>query len=466
MAGPGRGPERSDSRDEDMPHTPPSAAEARRLLASRKIEKVVVLGANGTMGYGSAALFTQAVPEVTFLARTKAKAEEGLGAAIKQVRSPTVANGAKIGSYDADLEAAVAEADLVFEALTEDFAVKREMFDKVEKHRRDDSIVATVTSGLSINQLCEGRSESFRRHFLGLHFFNPPNVIVGTELIAGDDTDPEVVDFVEAFSRIRLGREMIRTADTPAFAGNRVGFKVLNESAQLAEELGPVLVDRLVGPYTGRALTPLATIDLVGWDIHGAIVENVYDNTDDEAHEANKLPAYMAALMEKGVLGNKTGRGFFYRDEDKKQHVLDPGTGSYRPVSEVVLPDLSYIDDVSALYREGRYREGMQVFLAAEGDEAAIARKVVAGYVSYAFHRVGEVTETIDGIDRIMGMGFNWAPPSVLVDTMGGAAEAVGMIEKAGVPVPPALEEAARTGKPERFFDHPRINTGRFFVAG
>ena len=139
------------------------------------------------------------------------------------------------------------------------------MFDRVEKVRRDDSIVATVTSGLSINDLAEGRSDSFRKHFLGLHLFNPPNVIVGTELIAGRDTDPQVVDFVEAFARVRLGREVIRTNDSPAFAGNRVGFKVLNEVAQLAEQLGSALVDRIIGPYTGRALTPLATIDLVGW---------------------------------------------------------------------------------------------------------------------------------------------------------------------------------------------------------
>jgi 3-hydroxyacyl-CoA dehydrogenase len=445
--------------------TPPSGAEARRLLASRKIEKVVVLGANGTMGYGSAALFTQAVPEVTFLARTKAKAEEGLGAAVKQVRSPTVASRSKVGDYDSDLESAVAGADIVFEALTEDFAVKQDMFDRVEKHRRDDSIVATVTSGLSINALCEGRSQSFRQNFLGLHFFNPPNVIVGTELIAGNDTNPEVVDFIDVFCRARLGREMIRTADTPAFAGNRVGFKLLNEAAQLAEELGPLLVDRLVGPYTGRALTPLATIDLVGWDIHRAIVDNVYENTDDEAHETNKLPAYMDSLMEKGVLGNKTGRGFFYRDDDKKQHVLDPASGEYRPAAEVKLPDLSYIDDVASLYAEGRYEEGMQIFLGADGDEAAIARKVIAGYVSYAFHRVGEVTQTIDGIDRIMGMGFNWAPPSVLVDTMGGAAAAIEMISKAELPVPPLLEQAARTGQPLRFFTNSRINRGKFFVA-
>jgi len=446
--------------------TPQSGAEVRSLLASRPINKVVVLGANGTMGYGSAALFTQAVPQVTFLARTKTKAEEGLAGAIKQVRSPTVASVSKVGDYDHDLERAVAEADLVFEALTEDFAIKKDMFDKVEKHRRDDSIVATVTSGLSINSLCEGRGDSFRRHFMGLHFFNPPNVIVGTELIAGNDTDPGLVDFIEAFSRVRLGREMIRTADTPAFAGNRVGFKVLNEAAQLAVELGPALVDRIVGPYTGRALTPLATIDLVGWDIHAAIVDNVYENTNDEAHESNKMPDFMRKLMEKGVMGDKSGRGFFERGPNKARLALDPKTGDYKNVAEIAMPDMSYVGEIAALYAEGRYREGLEAFLAAPGDEAALARKVVGGYISYAFHRVGEVTETIDGIDRIMGTGFNWAPPSVLVDTMGGAKVAVGMIEEAGLPVPENLAKAATSGEPKRFFENERINQGRFFVAG
>ncbi|MAE96429.1 MAG: 3-hydroxyacyl-CoA dehydrogenase [Deltaproteobacteria bacterium] len=441
-----------------------SPAQVRELARSRNLQHVVVLGANGTMGFGSGALFTQAVPRVTFLARSKAKAEEGLAAAIGQGRSPTVASRVECGDYDGDLERAVGEADLVFEALTEDFEIKKEIFDRVEKARRDDGIVATVTSGLSINALCKGRSDSFRKNFLGLHFFNPPNVITGTELIAGDDTDPAVVDFVEAFCRAHLGREMIRTADTPAFAGNRVGFKVLNEAAQLADELGPVLVDRLVGPYTGRALTPLATIDLVGWDIHRAIVDNVYENTNDEAHETNKLPETMAKLIEKGVLGDKTDGGFFKRD-GKARLVLDPVSGDYKPEAEIRLPDLGYIDQVSSLYSQARYGEGLQVFLAAEGEYAAIARKVVAGYISYAFHRVGEVTDTINGIDRIMGMGFNWAPPSVLVDTMG-SASAVSMIEGAGLPVPELLAEAARSGEPKRFFHHPTINAGRFFVAG
>ncbi len=441
---------------------PPSAAEIRRLATSRPLEHVVVLGANGTMGYGSAALFTQAVPRVTLLARTRDKAAEGLAAAIKQVRSPTVANRAEVGSYE-ELDAKLASADLVFEALTEDFALKKQMFDRVEKARRADAIVATVTSGLSINALAEERSAAFRKHFLGLHLFNPPNVIVGTELIPGRDTDPVLLDFVEAFARVRLGREIVRTHDTPAFAGNRVGFKVLTEVAQLAERIGPVLADKLVGPYTGRAMTPLATIDLVGWDIHRAIVDNVYENTKDEARATLELPGYMAKGMARGVLGNKSGGGFFKRD-GKTQLALDPATGDYRPVAELRLPKLDYIGRVAALHAVGRYAEGYQAFLAADGEEAALARRVIAGYVSYAFHRVGEVTDTITGIDLIMASGFNWAPPSALVDLVG-APRMVEMIERAGLAVPPLLADAARSGKPARFFRHPQLNVGKFFVA-
>jgi len=441
-----------------------SRAELNDLLGSRRVDHVVVLGANGAMGYGSGALFTSTAARVTFLARARDKAQQGLDAAIKSVRSSTVADRADTGDYDRDFEATVSKADIIFEALTEDLELKRRMFERVDKVRRPDSIVATVTSGLSINALAEGRSESFRKHFLGLHFFNPPNVIVGTELVAGKDTDPGLVEFVEAYAQKMLGRVMIRTADTPGFAGNRVGFKVLNEAAQLAEEHGPVLVDRLVGPYTGRALTPLATVDLVGWDIHRAIVDNIHKHAPDEAHATLRLPAYMARGLERGVLGNKSGRGFF-KVEGKATLVLDPKTDSYRPVTEIKLPDLGFIDQVARLHRDGRYREAMKVFALAPGPWAALARKVVAGYVSYAFHRAGEVTESIAGIDDIMGFGFNWAPPSVLVDAIG-PRETVAMIEQAGLPVPRNLAEAAHRGAPRRFYTNPHGNIGRFFVAG
>lgn len=443
--------------------TPGASKAVEELIQSRPIRKVAVLGANGTMGFQSAALFTLAGIEVAFLARTKEKAEDGLKAAERGVRSSTVSEMATTGSYDEAMEKAVSEADLIFEALAENFEIKKSMFDKVEKWRRPDSIVATVTSGLSITQLAEGRDESFQKNFIGLHFFNPPNVIVGTELIAGEKTDPELVEFLDAFCTKRLNRIMVRTADSPGFAGNRIGFKVLNEAAQLAEQYNPVLIDKLVGPYTGRAMPPLATIDLVGWDVHKAIVDNVVENAkNDEAIDTVKIPAYMDKLIAQGTLGNKSGGGFFKKETEKL--ALDPKTGDYVPVGQIRLPDLKFIKDIAFLHHLGEYKKGMELFVRAEGDEAKLARKVIAGYISYSFCRVGEVTKTIEGIDLIMGAGFNWAPPGLLVDLIG-IPQTIKMLEEAGVKVPEVLEQEAKAGRTEPFFTDPRMNKGKFFVA-
>jgi len=239
---------------------------------------------------------------------------------------------------------------------------------------------------------------------------------------------------------------------------------VLNEAAQLAETHGPLLIDRLIGPYTGRAMPPLATIDLVGWDVHRAIVDNVCDKVQDEAIATYRLPHYMQGLIERGVLGSKSGGGFFKRAEDRSRLVLDINSGEYRPASEIKLPDLPFIADIVFLHSIGEYRKGMELFLQAPGDEAALARKVIAGYISYAFCRVGEATETIAGIDRIMAAGFNWAPPSILVDLIG-LRQTIELMEQTGVVVPKVLQNALDSGKTDRFFEDPLLSVGKYFVA-
>jgi 3-hydroxyacyl-CoA dehydrogenase len=252
----------------------------------RDIRKVVVLGANGAMGAGSGEVFAAAGIETVFLARTGDKAGEGKTRAEKMAKSTALGRFIRVGSYEEDLARELPDADIVFEAVSEDLALKKVYFAQIDKLRRADSIVATVSSGLSIASMAATGGESFSRHFLGIHFFNPPNVIVGCELIPHAGTDPAVTAAVDELLRGRLGRELTRTSDTPAFCGNRVGFKVLNECAQLAEIHGAAYIDGLLGPHTGRAMAPLATIDFVGWDVHQAIVDNVYANTRDEAHEA------------------------------------------------------------------------------------------------------------------------------------------------------------------------------------
>lgn len=434
---------------------------------ARDIRKVVILGANGAMGSGAAQVFASAGVDVVMLARDVDKAEKGRARAEQMAKSEAIGKLIRTGSYDRDLEDAVGEADLVFEALAEDLAVKQSFFRKVDRLRKKDAIVATVSSGLSITAMAHDRSESFQRHFLGIHLFNPPNVIVGCEVVPHDKTDPEVVRFVEDFLEKRLGRKVVRTSDRPAFAGNRIGFKVLNEAAQLAPEHGVGFLDLLIGPHTGRAMPPLTTIDFVGWDVHKAIVDNLRDNTHDEAHQSFSFPSYMADLLARGHLGAKTPEkgGFFRKTKSgaaSEIHVLDPARGDYIPARNLRREPPAFVRKMRELIRVGRYREAMHVLMEAEGSEANVARRIVLGYVSYALARVGEVVERIDDIDRIMGFGFNWAPPGVIVDLLG-PSEIIRALEKAQLMVPKALVEAANQSGP--VFRERHVDIGRFFQA-
>jgi 3-hydroxyacyl-CoA dehydrogenase len=432
------------------------------------IQRVVILGANGTMGAGSAEVFAAGGCDVVLLARSTEKAREGLVGAQNMAKSLRIADRMSVGTYDGDFDEAIGKADLIFEALAEDLEIKKEFFARVDQHRRPESIVATVSSGLSISAMAKPCSEGFRRNFLGIHLFNPPNVIVGTEVIPHGETDSKLVPAVTEMLERRFGRVVTLCRDLPAFAGNRVGFKVLNECAQLAATHGVAFIDYLIGPYTGRAMPPLATVDLVGWDVHKAIVDNVHANTTDEAHDAFALPTYVAELIDEGHLGNKTPeRGGFYRrtKEDGKNVnlVLDPKSGAYRSPSDVKVAPIPFVEQMRELHHVGCYADAFRIFLAATGAEADLARKVVLGYVSYALNRVGdaEVVREPRDVDKIMGFGFNWAPPTVLVDVMG-VKETIRAIEKAGLQVPKVLEKA----KPgERLFRQREVNIGRFFAA-
>ena len=432
----------------------------------REIKKVVVLGANGTMGAGSAEVFAAGGCDVVLLARSVDRAKEGLTGAQNMAKSIRIADLMRCGTYDEDLDKAVSEADLIFEALAEDLDLKKQFFTRVDKLRRPDSLIGTVSSGLSITEIARGRSDSFRKNFLGMHLFNPPNVIVGTEVIPHAETDPQVLAGVVEMLQRRFGREVIVCRDMPAFAGNRVGFKVLNEVAQLAEKHGVAFADYLIGPYTGRAMPPLATVDLVGLDVHKAIVDNVHANTKDEAHAAFAMPGYVDKLIAKGHLGNKTGDkgGFYKRVKDgakTSSFVVDPASGEYKPAAAVA--PIEFVEKMRQLHRIGSYADAMALFVRAEGEEAKIARKVIFGYVSYGLNRVGEgeVVAQPRDVDRIMGFGFNWAPPSVLVDVVG-SKETIKAIEAAGLPVPRVLA-ALKPG--EKLFRERGVNIGRFFSA-
>jgi 3-hydroxyacyl-CoA dehydrogenase len=407
-------------------------------------KKVVILGANGAMGATAGAVFAGAGWEVVKLARDLEKAQSALVTAQNAARAEAVAERVKLGTYDDDLHHAVADADLIFESLAEDMALKKTFLERVDRFRSPNSVVATGSSGLSIAEMARGRSESFRKHFLGVHLFNPPQVIVGTEVIPQPDTDPKVVRDTCQMLAHEIGRKVIVTRDRPAFVGNRVGFKVLNECAQLSEEHGVAFIDYVVGPHTGRAMAPLATVDLVGWDVHKAIVDNVYANTEDEAHASFRMPSFMEKGVAQGRLGDKTPKlGGFYRKDGKAVEALDPKTGAYQPVQKPA--PISFVEQMKQFNREGRYAQAFGVFAEARGAEADLMRRVILGYVSYALNRVGEVAETAADVDIIMSFGFNWAPPSAIVDLVG-AKNIISMFERYHLVVPPVVEKIAHQG--------------------
>jgi 3-hydroxyacyl-CoA dehydrogenase len=413
------------------------------------------------MGIGAAELFAAGGYQVVMLARDREKAAQALVDVQGLARAESISERIEAGSYDADLEQAVAGAAIVFEALVEDLTLKRSFFELVDRHRAPDSVVATVSSGLSIAAMAQGRSESFRRHFLGIHLFNPPHVIAGTEVIPHAETEPAVVAQVVELLGKRLGRRLIVASDRPAFAGNRIAFKMLNEVAQLVPDYGVGFLDYLIGPYTGRAMAPLATIDLVGWDVHEAIVDNVYAATRDEAHPLFKLPPYVKAGIAQGRLGDKTpGHGGFYRRTEKGLEVLDTSSGKYH---EAAAPKpIEFIERMKGLHRVGRYREALAVLKDAPGAEADLARRVLLGHVSYALNRVGEVAESNADIDTIMSHGFNWAPPSVLVDLMGAGAS-VELLRRYELKVPPIVERAAAEGR--KLYAGSVLEVGRTFIG-
>ncbi|MEO6773876.1 MAG: 3-hydroxyacyl-CoA dehydrogenase family protein [Kofleriaceae bacterium] len=415
----------------------------------RTIDQVVILGANGAMGSGSAAVFAGAGIPTVMVARTAAKAELGKGRAEQLAKRALPITCA---SYD-ELGDAVRDADFILEAVAEDLATKRDLFALLERSPTI-GIVASVSSGLSIAAMCEGRSPAFRERFLGAHLFNPPTAIVGCELIPHAGTDAEVVATVEALL-VRVGREVVRCSDTPGFAGNRVGFKVLNEVAQLAEQHGVAFMDQLLGPHTGRALAPLATIDLVGWDVHKAIVDHLHAHTQDPAFV---LPAYMQRGIDRGHLGRKTrDRGGFFRlDKDKRQFVLAPATGDYHLRAEVTAAHAFG----ERLQAETTLEARMELVCTSTAMEAALLRRILLGYLSYGLGLVGEVVAHARDIDRIMGFGFHWAPPSMLVDAIG-AARTVTLLDQHQLPVPPVVASAAQSGAPLHV--EPALDRARFF---
>ncbi len=427
----------------------------------RQIQTVAVLGASGTVGSLSGGILAQNGLNVYYLSRTREGSQKGLSRAIKQARSEAIAARIICGDYNTLFEKACSEADWILECVAEDMAVKKAMYEKVDAVRRKDSIVSSVTSSLPLEELPQGRSDSFQANFLSTHFYNPPGKMLACEVTGQSQTDPALVDFMIEFLGRRLRRVVIPVKPTAAFAGNRLAFLLFARITDLVQQFGVEMMDYLIGPYTGRLLPPLATIDLVGLDIHKAILLSLQTYTQDAMHNKLVIPAYIDTMIAAGRLGNKTRTsGGFFKKLDSGQYLYyDPASEDYIPGYG---PRIQFVEKAKNQIHIGLYRQAFEGILQASGTEARVVQEILATYIAYAYSLIGQVTDEkygIEGIDKVMSSGFHWACPSLLVNMMGGTQKAVELVQSADLAVPLALRTDT-TWKKYYF------NAGKYFIAG
>jgi len=424
------------------------------------IKNVVILGAGGTMGSLTGGIVAQSGIKVTFLSRTIKHAESGMKRAIGHARSEVISQNITCGEYDYMLKKVVKEADWIVECTSENIEIKQKMYERIDHYKKPDAIVSSMTSSLPLSKLCRGRSEDFKKKFLGIHFYNPPAKLTACEIAPQSYTDPEVVQFMEGFLRHRLGRVIIPVRDTAAYAGNRIAFLLFSEVTFLALKYGAEMMDYLIGPYTGRIMAPLATIDLIGLDIHKAIIKSLYDHTNDHMHNSFNMPEYIEKMIAKGYLGRKTPQklGFYKKDIHNNKFVINPVTLEYTPIEK---PQIAFIEDARNMIHVGKYRDAFDIIKTSRCKEAAIVQKMLCIYVAYSYSCIGEVTDAqygIDGIDEVMAFGYNWAPPSLIVSMLGGPQAVIELLQEHGLMVPQLFENV---NKPITMHHNP----GRYFLA-
>ncbi|MBA7695283.1 putative 3-hydroxyacyl-CoA dehydrogenase [subsurface metagenome] len=364
------------------------------------------------------------------------------------------------GDYDHLLESTLEEADWIVESVSENRAIKQRMYEKIDQYKRPDAIVSSTTSSLPLTILSKERSENFKRNFLATHFYNPPARMLACEVATQSDTDAHVFGFMKDFLEHELRRVVIPVRNIAGFAGNRIAFLLFNRIAALAEGYGVEMMDYLIGPYTGRLMPPLATLDLVGVDIYKAIIENLCEYTNDEMHNSLILPDYINKMIHSGALGNKTpdNGGFYKKDTSGNCLYLNPATLDYVPAQK---PHIEFVEAAEDMIHWGKYREAFDIIKTSCSKEADIVMDILCTYIAYSYSRIGEVTERefgINGIDRVMSFGFNWAAPSVIVKMLGGKESVIELLHKKGLEVPRSLETEGESSLQV-------LNSGKYFVA-
>ena len=393
------------------------------------------------MGAQIAAHFANAGVPALLLDITPAAAADGLkrARAIKPdpFFTPDTWRLITTAGFDEDLRR-IADVDWVMEAVVERLDVKRSLLEKVDALRRPGSIVSSNTSGIPIAILAEGRSDDFRRHWLGTHFFNPPRYLQLLELIPGPDTLPEVVTEVREFADHRLGKGVVLAKDSPNFIGNHIALygvmRILEKLA--AGEYTPEEVDAITGPPIGRPKSAtLRTLDLAGVDILGHVVTNLRERLGSDATSSWVMPGFVTEMLDRGLTGEKAGQGFYKRVKkpggESEILTLDPGTLEYRPRQSARIGSLDATASISDT------RERVRTLFNSKDKAGQLLRDTLTPTLEYTAKVTPSIAHSADDVDRVMRWGFGWElGPFELMDAIG--MDGSGVAREARPSLPPA----------------------------
>ncbi|MBO9682663.1 MAG: enoyl-CoA hydratase/isomerase family protein [Flavisolibacter sp.] len=432
-------------------------------MNKRIIKKVAVLG-SGVMGsriachfagIGVQVLLLDIVPNEAKAADNKALrnkiVNDSLQAAVKSNPSPIytkdVIKKITTGNFDDNLKD-IANCDWIIEVVVERLDIKRSLYEKVEQFRKPGTLITSNTSGIPIHLLSEGRSEDFKKHFCGTHFFNPPRYLRLLEIIPTPDTDPAVVDFLMHYGDLYLGKTTVFAKDTPAFIANRIGVFGIMAIFQLVEKMGLTIdeVDALTGPIIGRPKSAtFRTADVVGIDTLVKVAKGVYDNCpDDEQREVFQIPAWLNKVVENNWLGDKTGQGFFKKTKgaggEKEILTLDLKMLEYKPRQK---PKFASVDGAKPI---DDLRQRLKMLVAAGDKAGEFFRHFHYGLFSYISHRIPEISDEVYRIDDAMMAGFGWEIGAFESWDVLGVDRTVKAMKAAGYPVASWVDDMLAAG--------------------
>jgi len=436
------------------------------MMSKRIIKKVAVLG-SGVMGSRIACHFAGAGLQVLLLDIAPSElngaektnglntdhpavknriVNDALQAAIKQSPSPVYHKNflkrIKTGNFTDNMKD-ISDCDWVIEVVVEKLDVKQAVFIEVEKYRKPGTLVTSNTSGIPIHMMAEGRSEDFKKHFCGTHFFNPPRYLRLLEIIPTAFTDPDVINFLLHYGDLYLGKTTVLCKDTPAFIANRIGVFSIMSIFQLVEKLGLTIdeVEALTGPVIGRPKSAtFRTADVVGIDTLVKVAKGIASNAPgDEAAAIFTIPSWLEKIVSNNWLGDKTGQGFFKKtrgsDGEKEILSLNLQTLEYGPRQK---PKFASIDTARSL---DDLKSRLKMLCAATDKAGEFYRHFHYGLFSYISHRIPEISNELYPVDDAMKAGFGWEIGAFETWDLLGVQNTTAAMKAAGYAVAPWVDQ-------------------------